>query len=352
MPPGTPGPDISAGPAGSGGTEHAVLGVAGVPHERLLEREPLSGAQQHRVHLGFEVGRQSHEEERRTPVEVGAEAEERRARQVIRTPVDGHDEARPQQRHGLDGVPRAHVFELGHEGTDARDRQHGEVQSLGPHLGDAGEETGVPGEVHASRPRDDVAEARGARRQGVAGAAVLRVRAHHLERPDAQVLAGTDLVDLPEPAPAQRQTGSHRREDRGVAPEQAQRARVVVVEVQVRDEDHVGVGERLGEGPRHTAVQRADEAPEHRVGDEAHAVHLDDRRGVSEERHPRPGPKRPRPGGHRLDLLVHGPHSTVAAPHVRQTRCCDCGRLATHATRRWRGVRDREEARSGPAPDS
>ncbi len=319
MPPGTPGPAISAGPAGSCGCDTPCSAWPACPSERLLEREPFSGAQQHRVHLGLEVGRQSHEEERRPAVEVGAEAEERRARQVIRAPVDGNDEARPQQSHGLDGVPRAHVFELGHERTDAGDRQHGEVQPLGPHVGDAGEEAGVPGKVDTSRPRDDVAEARGASRQGVAGAAVLRVRAHHLERPDVQALAGTDLVDLPEPAPAQRQARPHRREDRGVAPEQAQRPRIVVVEVQVRDEDHVGIGERFGEGPRHTAVQRADETPQHRVGDEAHAVHLDDCRRVSQERHPGPGPKRPRPGGYRLDLLVHGPHSTVAMPHVRQT---------------------------------
>ncbi len=62
-----------------------------------------------------------------------------------------------------------------------------------------------------------------------------------------------------------------------------------MVEVQVGDEDHVGVGERLGERPRHAPVQRADEPAQHRVGHEAHAVHLDDGGCVTEERDPGPG---------------------------------------------------------------
>ena len=171
-------------------------------------------------------------------------------------------------------------------GSSARSRRSGQMSAM------PGEEPRVAGEVHAARPRDDVAETRGPRRQRVARPAVLGLRADDLQRPDAQALARAHLVDVLEPAPAQREAGAHRRDDRRVAPEQAQRARVVVVEVQVGDEDHVRVGERLGERPRHAPVQRPDQPAQHGVGDDAHAVHLDHRRGVTEEGDARPGRER------------------------------------------------------------
>ena len=203
---------------------------------------------------------------------------------MVRPPVDRDDDARSQQVHRLDRVPRAHVLELGHERADAGDRQHGEVEPLGPHVGDAREEPGVAGEVDAPGARDHVPQTRRASRQRVPRALVLRVRADDLEGPDPEPVAGSDLVDVAEPAPAQREPGTDGREDRRVAAEQPQRSRVVVVEVQVGDQDGVRVGHRLGERLRHAPVERSHQPAEDGVGDQAQAVDLDDRRGMPEKR--------------------------------------------------------------------
>ena len=104
------------------------------------------------------------------------------------------------------------------------------------------------------------------------------------------------------------------------------------------------------ERPGHAPVQRADQPAQHRVGDEAHAVHLDDGRRVSQERDPRSGLVSSHPRGHGLALQIHGTHSTVADRPLRQTK--RRGRRAAAGRRRDRRARrtwNRSAAPSGPA---
>ncbi len=128
-------------------------------------------------------------------------------------------------------------------------------------------------------------------------------------------------ADLVDGAPHQR-----RPDDHGRLGQHLERGRVQVVEVQVRDEHGVEVMAHGGVGQRPVAAQRPGPALQRRVREDAHAVHLDEHRAVTDVGDSR-GAERPARGHGRTSSSRRGRGSTavdcrrrlpvVVPPHSR-----------------------------------
>ena len=107
------------------------------------------------------------------------------------------------------------------------------------------------------------------------------------------------------PDPVDGAADVRRTDEDGRLGQQLERRRVEVVEVQVGDQHDVDVAPDRRIGQLAVAPQRPDPALQHRIGQDAHAVHLDQDRALTDEGHAR--------GARRLRLShSHGPTSGIA----------------------------------------
>jgi hypothetical protein len=114
---------------------------------------------------------------------------------------------------------------------------------------------------------------------------VLGGRGPNRERADARLRALVELQDPREPAAAQEPRGAGRDHDGHLPAEAAERPDVEMVVVQVGDQYGVELPERGEIGAAGDAHQERDPRPKHWVGQQSHAVELDQHCAVADPGH-------------------------------------------------------------------
>ena len=209
-------------------------------------------------------------------------------------------------------------------GPPAGHRQQRDVERR--ELRHPGEEIRVAREVDRARALEDEAERRAAHAERHAAALVLRVGRAHGDPADLNRVARRQLVDLPERA-AQRRPGAARDKKPRAVAEPPERREVEMVPVEVRDEHRVERPQGLA-GERHDAPQVHDAPAQHRIGEQPHAVELDEHGRVADVAD-RPGRhRRPRPGAASIQGARRGvrPLGQRAAASPRRARGRATGR--------------------------
>ena len=152
----------------------------------------------------------------------------------------------------------------------------------------AREQVGVAWEVDAATlPADDVSDRR-CRDAAVRAAAVLVRRGNHLGGHERAIevdrVADAHLGDVGESGRSQQPAGADRRDEAGVGADAAQRWKVEMIEVCVREQDRVDVGDVRGR--QLPASAEVGDAPgQQRVGQDAMAADLDQRGGMADPVH-------------------------------------------------------------------
>jgi len=191
--------------------------------------------------------------------------------------VHRHRRARLQQAQRPRRALRVEVAG-GYAPPPARHRQQRDVEARRD-VGHRGEDVGVAGVVRGAVATDDVPERMRAPLDArPPGGMDGRGRAHR-RAPDRRFVAGGQLDDVAEAAPAEPAPRARRRDDRGRV-ERAQRRQVEVVVVHVRDQH--GVDALRQRRHRHDAPEHADAPPQHRIGQQPRAAELDQDRAVPE----------------------------------------------------------------------
>ena len=157
----------------------------------------------------------------------------------------------------------------------APDRNERQVEIL-DEAGHPVEELRVGGEEDPSRAEDRVAQ-RNAGPERRPSAVVLGVRGANRERPDLELVTLVHALRVELLKPGSKLSGG----DDTARRQHPERGKVEVVEVPVRDEHHVD----LRHGPLHgeRAPKVCDAVAQQRVGQETHAVELDENRRVTDE---------------------------------------------------------------------
>ena len=191
----------------------------------------------------------------------------------IRAPVDRDRDARRQAAHRLRRALGIHVLAAPELCAPPPDRNEGEIE-LGDEFLHAVEEIRVAREEDTLRAEDRVAERRPFA-EGRPTAFVLRVGGANGHRAHGDLVA---LVDGNEVKSAETAREEPRGDNRRPTTDELQRREVEVVVVPVRDQD--GVGGRRLVVQRHGAPEVCYPPPQERVGEQAHAVQLDEHRAV------------------------------------------------------------------------
>jgi len=143
-------------------------------------------------------------------------------------------------------------------------------------LGHLREEVGVTRKVEPRAAGDPVAECLRGRAEWASPAVVFRAKRLQLDAADVESFPGRDLHDLVVTGAAAHRAETSRHDDSRPPADAAKRRQVKVIVMRVRDEDHVDVdvlnemGDRVG-----VAMKKAQAMTQQRVGENAHAIHLD-----------------------------------------------------------------------------
>ena len=157
------------------------------------------------------------------------------------------------------------------------DREQGQVELVGERR-HALEEVGVAGEVDPPRTREVESDRLRATRYRRAAVAVHGLHGGDLDLPDLDRLPGSQLRDRGQAAALEKPARSGRGEHGRLGVDRAQRAPVGMVVVEVGDEHRVEPIRHLRAGPGPVAAQVADPRSQHRVGEDAQAVQLEQNR--------------------------------------------------------------------------
>src|SRR6266516_15916 len=248
-------------------------------HRRLVtQQHRLTGRQYPHLCLGRDAGRFACEVMWRIAERVRPES--RDGERIERAPVDRDRDARPDPQ---DRFSRALWIEVA--GPESRpptpNRQQGDLD--GPretvHLG---AQVRVAREVHARAPRDPVSQRLRGRAERTSSPIVFGAYRLDHDAADAESLAGLDLLDFMA-GPAHDLSESLRHDDAWPAAKAPKGREVQVIVMRVGDEDDVDIGvvDEMGHGLG-VAVEQAQPIHEQRVGENAHAIHLDEDGRVSE----------------------------------------------------------------------
>ncbi len=278
-----------------------------------LERQRLPGLEQPHLDVGRALAGELREllgapPGALEPGVVGLFAGVGRAGHVERAPVDRHGDARLQQAERVGRGARAQMPALGRTHAPGLDGQQSEVDAL-VQVVHAVEQAGVAGEVDGRRALHDEPQRIGGRRDDPAPARVLGVHRHDLEVAEMKAGVAARLDDRLEADMTHGAAHVRGSDDDGRLGQQLERGRVEVVEVQVADQHDVDVVPDPGVGHLAEAPQRSRPAFEHRIGQDAQAVHLDQDGALTDVGHVRYAGR---------PLVSHGDHLPPKAGHSRR----------------------------------
>ena len=135
------------------------------------------------------------------------------------------------------------------------------------------EQIGVPGEVDALRPRDQVTERGRADAERPSAGVVLRLGGRHRHLADLDFLCDVDLDDVRKPAASHDPSRAARQYDPDASSYLHEGTNVEMIPVRVRDEHRVHLPERLG-GDGSVAAQVQHAPAQHGIGQQSDAVEL------------------------------------------------------------------------------
>ena len=199
---------------------------------------------------------------------------------IERPPMDGDRDARPDPANCLGRAPGIEVARPKAR-PPSPDGQQRDID-CSREIVHFRAEVGVSREIHARRAPDPVAERIRRRTERSSPSVVISADRFDAHIADVESVAGRDLRYVVA-RPAQKLAQASRDDDPRPPPQTPQRGQMQMVVVSVRDED--GVYLHVIEEVRDAVavpVEKAHTIDEQRVGENAHAIHLDENRRVSE----------------------------------------------------------------------
>ena len=196
------------------------------------------------------------------------------------SPVDGNRNARSDPANRFSSAPGVQVA-----GAKARPpapyRQDRDI-NCSREIVHFRAEIGVSREIHARRAGDPVAHRIRRRTERPSSSFVISAVRFDADAADVESVAGRDLRDVAV-RPGQKLAQASRDDDPRPPPQTPQRGQMQMVVVSMRDEDCVDlyVIEEVRDAVA-VPVEKAHAVDEQRVGENAHAIHLDENSRVSE----------------------------------------------------------------------